>query len=175
MAAKKKATTNKATFIKDRLDQINKGLNKFEKEVEKTVEKIMKKGEKQSKIFKKSLDEVIDRIGGADFINTATDKTEELVKEARQLADDVVNRLKTIDLSAANTVLKDLRGNVDQLLEKVQHLEVVEIAKDKAENTRKQVFNVLKIPTVDDVNRLNKKLGNLEKKIKTISSRKKAA
>ena len=65
--------------------------------------------------------------------------------------------------------IKEVREGIDQIVEKVQHLEIVEIAREKAVDTRKQVLNVLRIPSKDEVESLSRKIKGLEKKIENLS------
>lgn len=165
MATKAKKKTGTNAFLKSRLAKVNKVINKLEGEVEKAVGKFVRRGEKSSKVIKKNFDEILDRISTSDLYSRATEKTEEL----RSLADDVINKLKGFDIKKANSLLKDIRGNIDDIVERIQETDLVELAKDKAVSTRKQVLNVLSIPSQDDVNKISRKVVGLEKKIKTLS------
>ncbi|MBX7148903.1 hypothetical protein K1X76_07425 [bacterium] len=161
----------KTDFFKERLTQVNKVLEKLEGEVEKAVERLMKRGEKSSKVIRKNLDEVLNKLGGLDIYSKASEKKDELTAELKTLADDVVAKLKKFDLKAANTVLKEVRGNIDQIIDKLQDSNIVEFAKDKALSTKKQVLQVLSIPSQEEVDALNRKVVNLEKKLKTITKK----
>lgn len=163
MATTKKPDTN--TFLKSRLAKVNKVINRLEGEVEKAVGKFVRRGEKSSKVIKKNLDEILDRISTSDLYSRATEKKEEL----RSLADDVINKLKGFDIKKANTLLKDIRGSINEIVEKVQESNLIELAKGKAVNTRKQVLSALNIPSQDDVDKISRKVVSLEKKIKTLS------
>jgi hypothetical protein len=164
MTAKKK---NNQKFFQERIAKINKVLGKLETE----VEKIVRRGEQSSKVLRKNFEEIVEKIGASDFYSLASEKTGELGKEVRRLADDVLDKVKNIDFSVANNVIKELRGNFDQFVEKVQASDFVEIAKDKALNTRKRFLTVLSIPSREDIKALNKKVSTLEKKLDTLSKR----
>lgn len=172
MVAKKKINSNK--FFQERITRINKVLEKFEFEVEKTVETIVRRGEKSSRLLKKNFDEIVGRISSSEIYSLASEKTEELGKEVKKLADEVVAKIKRFDIKLANPVLKEIRVNLDQFIEKLQALEVVELAKDKAQSTRRQVLSVLSIPSQEDISHLTRKVANLEKKIKTLHEHKAA-
>lgn len=173
--AGKKRTVNPNKFFQDRLNKVNKVLAKLEVELEKALNKFMKSGEASSKIIRKNFDEVLDRLASSDLLSLATEKKQEISKELRKLTDDVISKLKTLDLQVAGSILKEIRGNVDQVLNKIESTGVLEIARDKAVNTRKQVLNILSIPSKDDVTELSRKISHLEKKIKTLSNHRKAA
>lgn len=174
MATRRKKTKQTNDFLKERLAQINKVIEKLEGEVEKAVNRFMRRGEKSSKVIKKNFDEVLERISNSDLYYKATEKTEELTKEVRRLADDVIDKLKGFDIKVANTLLKDIRGNVDEIVEKIQDTGLVEFAKDKAVTTRKQVLNVLNIPSQEEVSKISRKVVSIEKKLKTLSRRRAA-
>lgn len=158
-------------ILKKRIDKINAVIGKFEGEVEKALDKFMKKGERSSQILKKNFEDMVERISSSEIYSRASEKTEEITNEVRRVADDVVRKFKSFDLSAAKSVLGEARENIDQLVEKLQAAEFVEIAKDKAVNTRRQVLHVLNIPSQEEVTRLTRKVTSLEKKINTISSK----
>lgn len=164
---KKKTTTKK--FLKTRIAKIDKILGRFETQVEKAVSKFKKRGEKSSKVLKKNFDEIIDRISSNEIFSKATAKKDELQQEIVNLAEDVVSKIKKFDLRVANPLLREIRANLDQVVEKLQNVELVEVAKDTVKTTRDQVLNVLNIPSQKDVSSLNRKVTSLEKKIKVLS------
>lgn len=174
MAGKRKETTQ-SKFFKERLNKINEVLTKLESEVEKAVSKFMQRGEKSSQVIRKNLDEILSRISSSDFYSKASEKTEELTNDVRQLAEDIVAKVKKFDLKVAKKVFNEVRESFDQLAEKVQSLDLVEKAKDRAIKSRNRLLNVLSIPTQDEVLELSRKVVNLEKKIKTLSNQKIAA
>ena len=158
-------------FFKERLNRINSVIGKLETEVEKAVEKFMKRGEKSSRVLKKNFDEILEKISGLGIYSKATEKTEEITKEIRRIADEVVSKVKGFDLKAANNLIREIRENIDQLVEKVQANGFIEIAKGKAISTRDQVLNVLKIPSQKEVDDLSRKVVNLEKKVRTLTKK----
>lgn len=169
-----KKTTNN-NFFSQKFSQVNRVLTKLEAELEKALGQIKKQSDKSSKALKKNLDEIIDKLGASDIYSKASEKTEGLTKEVRRLADEVVAKVKKIDLTRTSDVLKDVRGNLDQLVQKLSQAELVEHAKEKAASTRNQVLHILNVPTKTEVDSLTKKVGNLEKKIKILSNRAEAA
>jgi len=170
MAAKKTQKVSKNYFTQ-KMGQVNQVLGKLEKDIEKALTQIKKQREKSSKVIKKNLDEVIDKISGSDIYSKASERTQGLSKEVRRLADELVGQVKKIDFSKTQDVFSDVRENVDQLVNKLGQAEFVEQAKDKAANTRNQVLHILNVPTKTEVDSLTKKVGNLEKKIKVLSNR----
>lgn len=166
-----KAKTTQKKFLVQRIDQINKIITKFEGELEKAVSKFVKRGEKSSQVIKRNFDEIFEKISSTQLYSRASEKTEELTKELRRLADEVVSKLKSFDLKTANTFFSDVRSNVDQIVEKLQGIGLVELAKDKAVLTKNQVLHVLSIPSQEEVDKISRKVISLEKKIKTLSQK----
>lgn len=171
MGSTNKAKATQKKFLVQRIDQINKIITKFEGELEKAVSKFVKRGEKSSQVIKRNFDEIFEKISSTQLYSRASEKTEELTKELRRLADDVVGKLKSIDFKTANTLFKDVRNNVDQIVEKLQGIGFVELAKDKAVSTKNQVLHVLSIPSQQEVDKISRKVISLEKKIKTLSQK----
>ncbi len=171
MAVKNTKKGADETFLKGRIAKINKVIGKFEAEVERAVSKFMKRGEKSSQILRKNFDEIIDKISSSDVYSRANEKREELVREFKKLADEVVEKVKAFDVRFAQPVLKEIRQSVDELIQKLQGAEVVEIAKDRVINTRNRLLSVLSIPTQHDVDELSQKVVRLEKKIKSLNEK----
>lgn len=179
MAVKTKKS-DPSRFIKTRLKRVNTTLTKLEKEVERAVQLFRKKGEKSSQVIKKNIDEIIDKVGATDIYSKASEKSEEFQFELRKLADDVMERLKSFELEKAKPALEELKSTFTQIADKFQASDILDLAVEKAQESRNQVYQVLRIPTQDEVVSIQKKLKNLEKKVKTLSktktsSRRKAA
>lgn len=167
----KKVKKGNEAFLQGRISQINKVFGKFETEVEKAVNKFMKRGEKSSQLLRRNFDEIIDKIAGSDLYSRASEKKEEVLREFRKLADEVVAKVKNFDFRVAQPLLKEVRENLDEFLTKLQNAELVEKAKDRVLNTRNHVLSVLSIPTQKDVNELTQKVVRLEKKIRTLADK----
>lgn len=161
--------TNQKKFFERRFQKINEIITRLEGEVERAVGQFLKRSEKSSQVLRKNFDEIIDRLGATEIYSRASERTEDLTKELRRVADDVVARVKNFDLKSANGLLEEVRGNLNQVVEKFQTLELLDLVRERAITTRNQVFNVLRIPTQEEVRELNRKLQSLEKKVKTLS------
>ena len=164
-----KSKNAQGTFLKNRIGKVNSVLEKFEREVEKTVERIRVRGEKSSRVLRKNFDEVIGKISSSEFYAIAQEKTGEISKEIRQLADEVIEKVRSFDLRLGNGLFKDVRENVDQIVEKLQATELVEKAKENAVHTRDRMLHILSIPSRDDVTNLSRRVVSLEKKVSAIS------
>ncbi len=110
-------------------------------------------------------EEIFETLGAQDFKNIAIEKTDEITKGIKS----VVKQIKGLDLNGYQPVVDSIKDNINNAITKVQDIEVVEYAKGKVVDTKNQVFSMLNIPSQVEVDNLNRKLANLEKKIKTIS------
>lgn len=171
MTTKNTKKTAEITFLKGRLQKINKVLGKFEAEVEKAVTKFMKRGEKSSQLLRKQFDEIIEKISASDFYSKANEKSEEILSEIKRLADEAVAKLKDFDIRVAKPLIKEIRQNIEELISKLQSAEIVEIARDRVVNTKNQLLTVLSIPSQKDVDDLSQKVVRLEKKIKSLTDK----
>lgn len=106
------------------------------------------------------------RFNTKDLKTKAVDMRKEWSKEFKNM----VKNIKKIDLNLAdNAVVESVRENFSSALSRVQDLEVLEFAKEKAQTTKNQVFQFLNIPSQSDVKDLTRKLVNLEKKVKSMN------
>lgn len=169
MPARTKTKNAQGTFLTNRIGKINSVIGKLEREVEKTVERIRVRGEKSSRVLKKNFDEVIEKISSSEFYALAQEKTGELSKEVRHLADEVIEKVRGFDLRVGNGLFREVRANLDQIVEKLQSTEIMEKAKDSAVHTRDRVLHILSIPSRDDVTDLSRRVVSLEKKVHAIS------
>ncbi len=176
MAAKKskkvQVVSNK-DFLKLRLDNINNILGRFEKEVEGIFKKLVRQGEKSSRELRKNFDDVIKKVRKTDIYTKAQEKTEDFEKEVRKLADDVVGRVKNLELGqglfSAKKIFKDIRKTFNTFVSKIEKVDFLEQAKEKAESTRNDILSFLSIPSQNEVERLEKKIVSLEKRIQNLS------
>ncbi|OGQ06678.1 MAG: hypothetical protein A3G32_05485 [Deltaproteobacteria bacterium RIFCSPLOWO2_12_FULL_40_28] len=161
MPVKNKSKQAHNQFLKDRLGKINEVIAKLEGEVEKALGHLKKRSEKSSKLIKKNFDEIVGKISST-----------ELSKEVKKVADEILANIKKVDLDAARGLINEVRGSVDELVQKFQSYGLLEKAVDAAQNTRRQVFKLFSIPSKDEVDELNRKVNSLERKIKTLSHKK---
>lgn len=86
---------------------------------------------------------------------TAKKQGERSVAQFKKRVDGLVNNLN----------VDDLRNLASNTLNTFQDMELVEFAKVKAKDTRRQLLSALQIPSQDDVNSLSQKVVSLEKKL----------
>lgn len=177
MAAKKtkknQTETNNKDFLKLRVDNINHILGRLEKEVEGIFKKLVKQGERSSRELRKNFDDILKKVRKTDIYTKAQEKTEDFEKEVRKLADDVVGRVKNLELGhgffSAKKIFKDARKSFDAFVNKIEKNDFIGQAKEKAESTRNDILSFLSIPSQNEVERLEKKIVSLEKRIQSLS------
>lgn len=160
-------------FLKLRLDNINNILGRFEKEVEGIFKKLVRQGEKSSRELRKNFDDVIKKVRKTDIYTKAQEKTEDFEKEIRKLADDVVGRVRNLELGqglfSTKKIIKDIRKTYAAFVTKIGKADFFGQAKEKAESTRNEILSFLSIPSQNEVERLEKKIVSLEKRIQNLS------
>lgn len=177
MAAKKSKKTqveaSHKDFLKLRIDNINNILGRLEKEVEGIFKKLVRQGEKSSRELRKNFDDIFKKVRKTDIYTKAQEKTEDIEKEVRKLADDVVSRVKNLELGqglfSAKKIFKDVRKSFESFVSKIEKADFVGQAKEKAESTRNEILSFLSIPSQNEVERLEKKIVSLEKRIQSLS------
>lgn len=178
MATKKtkkvKPVANK-DFLKLRLDNINNILGRFEKEVEGIFKKLVRQGEKSSRELRRNFDDVFKRVRKTDIYTKAQERTEDFEKEVKKLADDVVHRVKNFELGhglfSAKKIIKDVRKTFESFVTRIEKGDIVLQAKKKAESTRNDILSFLSIPSQNEVERLEKKIVSLEKRIQNLANK----
>lgn len=88
-------------------------------------------------------------------LKTAKKQGERSVAQLKKRVDGLVNNLN----------VDDLRNLASNTLNTFQDMELVEFAKVKVSDTRRQLLSALQIPSQDDVNSLSQKVVSLEKKL----------
>ncbi|MFO1518629.1 MAG: hypothetical protein U1F57_03030 [bacterium] len=171
----KKSQGRKKDFLKSRLDKINTVLNRVEGEVESLVKRLVRQGERSSRDLRRQFDEVLKKIKKNDLYTKAQEKTGDLEREFRRLADDVVSKVKGLEIGpsgfTAKKLIKDARKSLDGFVNLVEKSDLLSLAKNKAESTRNEILSFFSIPSQTDVEKLEKKIQSLEKRLVNLSSR----
>ncbi len=170
---KKVAQVEHKDFLKLRLDNINNILSRLEKEAEGLFKRLVRQGEKSSRDIRKNFDDIFKKVRKTDLYAKAQEKTEDIEKEVRRLADDIVSRVKSLELGHGffNTkkIFRDIRKNFEALVARFEKGNFFSQAREKAENTRNEILSFLSIPSQDEVERLEKKIVSLEKRIQSLA------
>jgi hypothetical protein len=154
------------------LNFINSFLQNVEGEVGKAIRTARQQSKKSAKNIRRTVDELIGNGGTAAIRRKAIAKGGELKKEFKKFSDGVITQIKSVENviedGVIDNVVDKIRGNFTSTVNKLQDLEVVEYAKVKMNDTKKQVLSALEIPSHSELERLTRKLSVLEKKLNTI-------
>ncbi len=171
----KKQPLKAQDFLKLRLEKMNEILNRLEGEVESLVKRLVKQGERSSRELRKNLDEVLKRFKKIDLYTKAQETTEGFDRELRRLADEVVSKVKGLEIApsgfTSKKLLRDARKNLNAFVNVFEKNDFLSRAKLKAENTRDEVLSFLKIPSQAEVEKLERKVVALEKRLQNFSQK----
>lgn len=146
---------------------------KLEVEAEKIVRRVIEKTEKSSRDIKKGVSDLVDQVRNQGLYSLATEKKEEI----RQLAEEVIEKIKKIDINidSINTsrdkIIRDAKKNIEDLIEKVYSSELFARAKGAAESTKAQFLSILSIPTQNEVSKLSHKITTLESRVNKLTKK----
>jgi len=189
MAKKKKSKTKKAQAkqpavklgkiahakrsLAQGIGQINGVLNRLEREVEGLVRKIVKQGERSRKDLRKNFDELLSKLKKGEFVSIAAETREEVEKEVRRLGDEILSVVREIEnlpgRLGVEGIYRDARKSLVHLVDQLSENGFIHRAKSTLLQTRKEVLGLLSIPTQDEVEKLERKIVSLEKRLGTLS------
>lgn len=159
--------------IAARIDNVNRVVNRLENEVEGLFKKIVKKGERSRRELVKSFDDLFAWLKKGELVALATEKREDVEREIRRLAEDVIQSVKEIELLPTRVnfaeIFEDARKNVGHMVENLGDNDLIQRAKQTLNQTKKELLSLLSIPTQDEVVKLEKKIVSLEKRLSTLS------
>jgi len=169
----KKSQGKARDFLKERLETLNTIFTRLEGEVETLLKNLVKKGERSSRDLRKNFDEVLKKVKNLDLYAKAQEKTEDIEREFRRLADDVVGKVKNLEIGpsgfTAKRLLGDARKSLDHFVKLVEKSDIVFKAKSRAESTRNGILSFFSIPSQTEVEKLEKKVQTLEKRLQNLS------
>lgn len=156
-----------------RLEQVNRVINRFEGEVEGIVKKLVKQGEKSRKEIRKNFDGIFTRLRKGEFITKASETRDDVEREVRRLADEVIGTIKEVETLFRGDKVAGLfhnaRTGIGTLVELLSDNVVVHQAINAMSNTRKEVLGLLSIPTQSEVEKLERKIVSLERRLSNLS------
>lgn len=169
----RRQTTVAKQSLQGRLDQVNRVVNRFEKEFETLFKKLVKQGERSRKDLRKNFDEIAKKVRKGKLLKEASATREELEKEVRRVAEEVVATIKEaenlINTEKVTAIFSEVRGSVNGLVEVLSRNGVITQVKQAIESTRKEVLGIFKIPSQNEVEKLEKKIITLEKRLSNLS------
>ena len=171
--APKSPVENAKKKIADRIEDINRIVNRFEGEVEGLFKKIVKKGERSRRELRRSFDDLFTWLKKGELLALATEKRDDVEREVRRLAEDVIQSVKEIELIPGKVnfseIFEDARKNLGHLVENLGDNDLIQRAKQTLNQTKKELLSLLSIPTQEEVVKLEKKIVSLEKRLSTLS------
>jgi len=169
----KSPVENAKNKIGDRIENINRVVNRFEGEVEVLFKKIVKKGERSRRELRKSFDDLFTWLKKGELMALATEKRDDVEREVRRLAEEVIQSVKEIELIPGRVnfaeIFQDARKNLGHLVDNLGDNDLIQRAKQGLNQTKKELLSLLSIPTQDEVVKLEKKIVSLEKRLSTLS------
>lgn len=168
-AAKTKKHTGKLEGFTDLL-------SKLEVEAEKIVRQFIARAEEASTELRDSIEDVLDKVRGNGFYTLASDKKDDAGREIRRLVEEVVDRAKEIELLPLNAVNRDkiiqeAKKNLEELRGRLRADEWIARARVSASNAKDNVLSILSIPSQDEIEKLQKKLVSLEKRVNSLNKK----
>lgn len=152
----------KINHLQFNLDQINNILVKLEGEVENLLHKIVKQGRRSQAELKKNFDTLVKK---AKLKSKSTD----IEREIRKFADEVLNKVKELELIpesvSVNKIFKDVRKNFSEIVENLVASGLVVKTRQLVSETREGILVSLSIPSQKDVEKLEKKIATLERRL----------
>jgi polyhydroxyalkanoate synthesis regulator phasin len=164
---------NAKSNVVTRLQRINRVIGRFEGEVESLLKKIVKQGNRSRRELRKNFDDILARVRSGGLLAKANETRGELEREIRRLAEEAIDTVKEVEALINSDKVSDLFQNARKGLVNVVELLTdngfVYHAKQKVLQTRQEVLSLLRIPTQGDVDKLERKLSSLEKRLSSIS------
>lgn len=169
----KKTQPKSKDFLNSRIKEINSIMGRLEQEVEDVFKKLVQKGEKSSKNLRKNFDGILAKVKKFGIYTQAQETTEDIEKEIRRLADDIVSKVKGLEIKPgsfnAKRMIKEARKGIENFVQVVEKSDLVSVARHKARDTKNGILSVLKIPSQKEVEKLEDRIKNLEKRIQNLS------
>lgn len=171
--SKKKVSKKASVFLK--FDQINKVINRLEGEVESLVKKLVKQGERSRRELRKNFNDILAKIRSGKLLARASETREELEKEVRRLADEVIGTVKEVESlinsEKVSDIFQNARQGVVSVVEFISENGFVTQARETLINTRREFYSLLSIPTQTDVEKLEKKIVRLERRLGNLTKK----
>lgn len=167
------ATAKKGLF--ETLEQINKIISRFEGEVESLLKKFVKQGERSRKDLRKNFEVLVGKVRAEKLLALTREGREELEKEVRRLGEEVIGTLKEVESLIPHEKFKGLFSEAREGL-----LNLVDVfvdngflvqARQTVLKTRKEILGLLSIPTQSEVEKLERKIVKLEKRLSNLARR----
>ena len=123
--------------------------------------------------FAQKFEDINRVVKSGDLVSLASEKREDVEREVRRLAEEVIGSVKEIELLSRKVnlsgVFNRVRKNLGNIVEQIGDNDLVQKAKLTLGQTKKELLGVLSIPTQDEVGKLEKKIVSLEKRLSNLT------
>ncbi len=159
--------------IAHKIEQINGVINRFENEVESLIKRMVKQGERSRRELRKNFDDLLSRLRSNELVSLATETRDEIEREVRRVAEEIVGVVKEIEKVPGKInfgeILNDARRNFGSLVDQFHENDLIQRAKSTVRQSRKELLGILSIPSQDEVEKLERKIVSLEKRLSHLS------
>ncbi len=159
--------------ISQKINQINKIIGRLEGDVESLLKRIVHQGITSRRELRKNFDDLFARVRKGDWKTIATETREDVEREIRRLGEEAIQAVRNLELLPQRTkfleIFRDVRRNVEGVVAKLTENNLVYQAKATVDHTRKELLGILSIPTQEEVEKLERKIVSLEKRLSTIT------
>ncbi len=109
------------------------------------------------------------QLDSKEIVRLAIKKRTQISKEVKYYADGIVHTLTHADLLPnKNKLLREAKRNLEGFVKKIQKSDVASKAINLATHKGNEFLNLLNFPTKKEVAKLNSRLSQLEKRLKTL-------
>lgn len=108
----------------------------------------------------------LDRHGAGDWLTIAAKQRASLVREVRQLGDEIIERISTTPIfQHRERLIRDARTHVESILDNINSSSLISRAIDKAKESGSEILSFLNVPTQSELRKLQLRLNQIESKL----------
>lgn len=182
----RRKTTNKSTKRKSvsyvsktkkyagKFEGLSDLLSKLEVEAEKIVKQFIARAEEASSDLRDSIEDLLEKVRENGIYTIASDKKDDVEREFRRLIEEVVDRAKDVELLPLNAlkrdkIIREAKKNLEEIGERIHAAEWIARARVSASNAKENVLSILSIPSQNEIQKLQRKITNLEKRVNSLN------
>lgn len=147
---------------------LNEKLSHLEAQAQKAYECVQAARKRSTPDWKKW----VNKLSKQDWLALAGAQRDRISSEVKHLSDEIVSKINDADiLTGKNGLVHEAKQNLDSIIKKIDHGDIVDKAVDTAINTKDGLLAFLNIPTHDEMAGLQKKLKSIEKRLTQLGPR----
>lgn len=117
----------------------------------------------------------LDQLGAKEIMQMALKTRKQITKDVRYYAEGLIDTLSRAPfLPERNRLVREARRNLENVLKKIQKTQIAVKAKHMASSQGSVLLSYLNFPTKRDVARLNTRLSEIEKRLKSLRAGRRA-